>query len=107
MSETTKLTTVEQVTAAIYELVNTRLHRAAFGPAGKTPQERREVTQREREEAARFADLYEMRAAQWHELGVRAFRVKSTPDVYGSACVVAEKHDRDQVRYWRNRASAR
>lgn len=94
----TTLTTVESITAAIDALVEFRLSR----PAGRTAK-----PSQMREEAARFADLYELRAAQWHELGVRAFRVKGIADVYGSACAVAEKHDRDQVRYWRNQAGAR
>jgi len=95
--QTTRLQTVEDVTAAIDALVSLRLSR------GQGPVKRAQL----REEEARFADLYEMRAALWHELGVRAFRVQRIADAYGSACAIAEKHDRDQVRYWRTRAGAR
>lgn len=95
--QTTKLTTVEAVTAAIRELGSTRMSRgrAPIKPA------------QEREECARFADLYELRAALWHELGVRAQLVKRIDDVYASACAVAESHDRDQVKHWRRLAGAR
>jgi hypothetical protein len=103
--ETTKLTTVDAITDAIGALVEDRLARS-WTPV-TTTEARREAAKREREEAARFADLYEMRAAQWHELGRRAFRVKSIADAYGSACAIAEKHDRDQARHWRRLAGAR
>jgi hypothetical protein len=95
--QTTKLTTVEAVTAAINELVDRRLTRgrAPIKPA------------QEGEECARFADLYEMRAALWHELGIRARNVKRIDNVYASACAVAESHDRNQVKHWRRLAGAR
>lgn len=95
--QTTKLNTVEDVTAAIRELVAERRSR------GRTPIK----PAQEKEECARFADLYEMRASMWHELGIRARTVKRIDDVYASACAVAESHDRDQVKHWRRLAGAR
>jgi hypothetical protein len=96
--EITKLNTVEDITGAIRALEDMRRAR----PAGRTAK-----PAQMREEAARFADLYEMRADLWRALGTRAFALKSIADAYGSACAVAEKHDRDAVRYWRNQAGAR
>lgn len=94
----TKLTTVEDITGAIRALETLRRNRAYDRPVKPAQL---------REEASRFADLYELRAAQWHELGVKARQRKATPDAYADACAVAEKHDRDQVRHWRNQAGAR
>lgn len=95
--QTTKLTTVADVTAAIQDLGAQRMTR---GRAPVKPAQ-------EREECARFADLYEMRAALWNELGIRARTLKKIDDVYASACAVAENHDRDRVKYWRKLAGAR
>jgi hypothetical protein len=105
--ETTKLTTVDAVTDAINALVEARMHRSALGPVAWTTEARREAKRRDREECARFADLFEMRAVLWRELGVKARQLKRVEDVYASACAVAEKHDRAQVKHWRRLAGAR
>lgn len=95
--EATKLTTVEAVTAAIRELGSTRHAR------GRTPIK----PAQNREECARFADLYEMRADLWREWGVAGRESDLIADAYASACAVAENHDRDQVKHWRHLAGGR
>lgn len=95
--ETTKLESVEQVTAAIRALVEARRDR---GHRSAKPAQNRE-------EAARFADLYEMRSRMWFELGTAARLNDAIPDAYASACAVASKHDQDEERHWRRMAGAR
>lgn len=90
------LETVEQVTAAIRAIVD------GDHPNGMKPAERRI-------RAALLADLYELRARLWNELGVkvRGRIVLRIPDEYATACAVAEKHDRNQVEFFRGMAATR
>jgi hypothetical protein len=90
------LETVEQVTEAIRAIVD------GDHPNGMKPVERRV-------RAARLADLYEIRAQLWRELGVkvRGRLVLRIPDEYATACAVAEKHDRGQVTFFRGMAGSR
>lgn len=53
--------------------------------------------------AARIADLYEVRARLWSELGTAAILAGGDSLVYS----VAEKHDRDQVKFFRGQAESR
>lgn len=95
--ETTKLVTVEDVTAAIHALV---AQRRARGHRSVKPAQNRE-------EAARFADLYEMRARMWMDLGIAARLNDAVSDSYGLACSVASTHDQDEERHWRRLAGSR
>lgn len=95
--ETTKLETVGDVTAAIRELARVRRER------GRTPVK----PAQNRAEAGRMADLYEMRARMFFDLGVAARLNDAIPEAYASACVVASKHDQDEERHWRRLAGAR
>ena len=95
----TQLTTVHEVTQAIRALVDARRDRAST---------RREVKPAQRRvEAGQFADLYEMRAAMWSELGKAVYINDAMSDAYGLACSVAEARDRDNAKYWRERAGRR
>lgn len=89
-----KLKTVEDVTAAIREIVD------GDHPNGMKPAERKL-------RASRLADLYEVRASMWRELGPAADLSDAIPDAYRAACAVAEKHDRGQVVFFRGQAGAR
>ena len=95
----TKLENVEDVTAAIHELVEIRRTRVRTHEKAKPAQDR--------QEAARLADLYEIRARMWFELGAAAYTNDLIPDAYGRACAVASKNDQDEERHWRTQAGAR
>jgi hypothetical protein len=95
--QTTKLETVEQITAAIRALEGERRARG----------HRQVKPAQNREEAARFADLYEMRARMWFDMGTAARLADTIPDAYADACAVASKHDQDEERHWRGLAGAR
>jgi hypothetical protein len=96
MDATTELNTVEEVSRVI-DLI------CAIDGAelrAMKPAERRI-------RASRLADLFEIRARYWHELNVNAHRVDTIPGVYGAACALAERSDRDSARFWRTQAGAR
>jgi hypothetical protein len=88
------LETVEQVTAAINAIVD-----------GDHPNGMKSIDRQVRN--SRLADLYEIRASLWRELGVKARTKKSIPDHYAKACAVAETHDRGLVTFFRNLAGQR
>lgn len=91
---TRPLTTVENVTAAIREIVD-------------GPEPRRMKTAERQARAGRLADLYDVRGSLWRELGIHARMDVAIPDAYALACAVAEKDDRESVRFWRKEAQAR
>lgn len=95
----TKLETVADVTAAIRALTDLRHARNGAGAQVKPAQRRIE--------AGRFADLFEIRARMWRELGEAAIHSDAIPDAYASACVVAEVKDSNDAKYWRERAGSR
>lgn len=88
------LETIEQVTAAIRAITEGPV------PRGLRPAERQL-------RAGTLADLYDVRGSLWRDLGVKARGSKRVPNAYAAACAVAEKHDRDEVKFWRGEASAR
>jgi hypothetical protein len=91
MTDTTKLTTTEAITHALYEL-------AAGYDRHCKPAQRKAY-------CARMADLYELRAALWTEAYRSAvWGEAAIPDVYRQACIVAEAKDREMIRYWRGQA---
>ena len=96
MDATTELNTVEEVSRVI-DLICTvdGMELRAMKPAQR------------RMRAARLADLFEIRARYWHELNVAAHRNDAIPSVYGAACALAERADRDSARWWRREAGAR
>jgi hypothetical protein len=98
----TELTTVRAVTDAINALVELRHLRGAFGPVKDRPK-----PAQLRAEAARFADLFEMRADMWRDLAVEGYATDSVPEAYCMACSYAEIKDRDSVKFWRDQAGKR
>lgn len=88
------LQTVEQVDAAIRGIVD-----------GDHPNDMKPAQRRQR--MGTLADLYEVRADIWRELGKAARLNDAVPEAYAKACAVAEKHDRGQVIFFRKQAGAR
>lgn len=98
----TELHTVQDVTRAIHVLIDLRRHRDSFGAVADRPK-----PAQLREEAARFADLYDMRADMWRDLAVAGHKADTIPEAYALACSVAEAKDRDSAKFWRDQAGRR
>lgn len=96
MDATTELNTVEEVSKVIELIIEVDgVEFRTLKPAQR------------RIRAARLADLFEIRARYWHELNVSAHHTDTIPGVYGFACALAERSDRDSARFWRTQAGAR
>lgn len=89
-----RLDTIEDVNAAIRGIVD-----------GPHPNGMKTIERQIRN--SRMADLYEIRASMWRDLGISAQTKRAIPEHFATACAVAEKHDRGMVKYFRNLASQR